>query len=39
MLECRLELSDFNSQSVGEKMEIRLEKHAQNNFNAYGWQN
>ena len=34
----RLEQSDFNGQSIGRKMEIRLEKPAINNFETYGWQ-
>ena len=34
----RLEQSDFNGQSIGGKMEIRLEKLALFNFKAYGWQ-
>ena len=33
----RLEESDFNSQSLGEKLEIQLEKPALNNFKAYRW--
>ena len=29
---------NFNGQSIGRKMEIRLERPALNNFKAYGWQ-
>ena len=35
----RLEQSDFNGQLIGGKMEIRLEKPAQNSFKPYRWQN
>ena len=34
----RLEFSNFNGQSIGGKMKIRLEKPALNNFKTYGWQ-
>ena len=34
----RLEQLDFNDQSIGENMEIRLEKLALNNIKAYWWQ-
>ena len=34
----RLEQLDFNDQSIGENMEIRLEKLALNNIKVYWWQ-
>ena len=37
-MKTRLEYSDPNSQLMREKMEIRLEKPALNNFKVYGWQ-
>ena len=38
VVEHRLEWLDFNGHSIGGKMEMRIEKHALNNFKAYGWQ-
>ena len=34
----RLEQSDFNGQSIAEKVEIRLEKLALNKIKPYWWQ-